>query len=197
AIAWAVVPDRLLIVAWTLSAVAGLVLGLVIAFRRISNPAPIAAYAVVEGVFVGLISKYYETAYSGIVLQAVIATFGVFFLMSMLYRARVIRATPKFARGLIACLIGAVALMAINLLLSVFGINTHLRDGSWLAIVFSLAMIVLASLTFILDFNEVEQGVKNGLPQRYAWVCAFGMLVGLIWLYLEILRLLGYLRGND
>jgi uncharacterized YccA/Bax inhibitor family protein len=197
ALAWVLVPDRYLFPAWIAAAMIGLVVGLVIAFRQVTNPVPIALYAVVEGVFVGLVSKYYESAYQGIVLQAVAATFGVFFLMTMLYKARVIRATPKFVRGVLGALVGAVALMAINLVLSLFGVNTHLRDGSGLAILFSIAMIVIASLTFILDFDQVERAVHTGMPERYAWSCAFGILVGLIWLYLEVLRLLGYLRGND
>jgi uncharacterized YccA/Bax inhibitor family protein len=96
-----------------------------------------------------------------------------------------------------AAMIGVFAVIMINLVLSLFGVNTGLRDGSPMAIGFSLVVIVIASLSFILNFHEIEQGVRYGLPERYAWTCAFGLLVGLIWVYLEILRLLSYLQGRD
>jgi uncharacterized YccA/Bax inhibitor family protein len=195
--AWNLIPDALLGAAWIGAAVVGLVLGLIISFSRMANPALVVAYAVVEGAFVGLVSKFFESFYSGIVLQAVVATFGVFFLMAVLYRARVIRATPKFARGLIAVMGGLFVVMLINLVLALFGVNTGLRDNGALGIIFSLVCIVVASLSFILSFNEVEEGVRMGLPQRYSWTAAFGILVSLIWLYLEVLRLLSYFQGDD
>jgi uncharacterized YccA/Bax inhibitor family protein len=197
AVAWTLVPNTALFATWIVAAMAGLVLGLVIAFARVTNPAVIGAYAVVEGVFVGLVSKYYEAAYSGIVIQAVVGTFGLFFIMAALFKAKVIRATPKFVKWVMGALIGVFALIMISFVLSFFGVNTHLRDGGPLAIVFSLVVIGVASLTFILDFAQIEEGVAQGMPKRYAWACAFGILVGLIWLYLEILRLLGYLRGDN
>jgi uncharacterized YccA/Bax inhibitor family protein len=197
AIAWAVTPDSAVGGFAFAAAMVGLVLGLVISFAQITNPAVIGAYAVVEGVFVGLFSKLMEDWYDGVVLQAAAATFGIFFVMAMLYKARVIRATPRFVRGMIAAMVGVFAVILINLVLALFGVNTHLRDGSGLAIVFSLVVIVIASLSFILNFAEIEQGVRYGLPQKYAWTCAFGLLVGLIWVYLEVLRLLSYLQGRD
>ncbi|BCJ58525.1 Bax inhibitor-1/YccA family protein [Micromonospora endophytica] len=197
AAAWMLVPDALLGVAWIGAAVVGLVLGLIISFSRMANPALVVAYAVVEGVLVGAVSKFYESLFDGIVLQAVTATFGVFFVMAMLYRARVIRATPAFTKGLIAVMAGLFAVMLINLVLAMFGVNTGLRDGSPLAIGFSLVCIVVAALSFVLSFKEVEDGVRMGLPQRYSWVAAFGILVSLIWLYIELLRLLSYFQGDD
>jgi uncharacterized YccA/Bax inhibitor family protein len=195
--AWLLVPDALVGPAWIGAAVVGLVLGLIISFSRMANPALVVTYAVVEGAFVGLVSKTFESFYDGIVLQAVIATFGVFFLMAVLYRARVIRATPKFVRGMIAVMAGLFAVMLINFVLALFGFNTGLRDGGALAIGFSIVCIIVASLSFILSFNEVEEGVRMGLPQRYSWTAAFGILVSLIWLYLEVLRLLSYFQGDD
>ena len=119
AAAWNLIPDALLGAAWIGAAMVGLVLGLIISFSRMANPALVVAYAVVEGAFVGLVSKSFEeSGYQGIVLQAVVATFGVFFLMAMLYRARVIRATPKFTRGLIAVMGGLFAVMLINFVLA-------------------------------------------------------------------------------
>jgi len=198
-VAWNVVPDRLMGAAWIGAAVVGLILGFVIQFSRMANPALVVGYAVVEGAFVGLVSKAYQEifGYEGIVLQAVVATFGVFFLMAVLYRSRVIRATPKFVRGMYAALLGVGAVALINFVLYLFGFNTGLRDNGPLGYIFSLICITVAALSFILSFNEIEQGVRMGLPQRYSWTAAFGILVSLIWLYLEILRRLSYLQGDD
>jgi uncharacterized YccA/Bax inhibitor family protein len=197
ALAWILVPEALVLPVWIGAALVGLVLGLVIAFARVTNPLVIGAYAAVEGVFLGVVSEYFETRFEGIVLQAAIGTFGVFFLMAVLYRAKVIRATPAFVKGMIAVMAGLFAVMLINLVLALFGVNTGLRDGSPLAIGFSLVCIVVASLSFVLSFKEVEDGVRMGLPQRYSWVAAFGILVSLVWLYIEILRLLSYFQGDD
>jgi uncharacterized YccA/Bax inhibitor family protein len=197
--AWNLIPDALLGPAWIGAAVVGLVLGLIISFSRMANPVLVIAYAIIEGVFVGMVSKTYQEffGYNGIVLQAVVATFGVFFLMAALYRAKIIRATPKFTRGLIAVIGGLFAVMLVNFVLSLFGFHTGIRDNGPLGYIFSLVCIVVAALSFILDFDQIEQGVRMGLPQRYSWTAAFGILVGLIWLYLEILRLLSYLQGSS
>jgi uncharacterized YccA/Bax inhibitor family protein len=197
--AWNLVPNALIGPAWIGAAVVGLVLGFIISFSRIANPALVITYAVVEGAFVGLVSKAYQEimGYQGIVLQAVIATFGVFFLMAFLYRARVIRATPKFVRGMIAIMAGLFAVMLINFVLSLFDVTTGLRSNGPLGIGFSIICILVAAFSFILSFNEVEEGVRLGLPQRYSWTAAFGILVSLVWLYLEILRLLSYFQGDD
>jgi uncharacterized YccA/Bax inhibitor family protein len=182
------------------SMLAGLVLGLAIAFARITNPFVIGAYAVVQGVLLGLVSKFFEARYPGIVIQAVVGTFGVFAGMAVLYKLRVLRATPKFTRFVIGALIGVVVLSLVNWIVAMFGGNLHLVeygvDGKvgFLPIIFSLVCIGVGALTFILDFDQIEQGVRYGLPEKYAWYCAFGLLVGLIFLYWQILRLLGYLR---
>jgi uncharacterized YccA/Bax inhibitor family protein len=182
------------------SAIAGLVLVLVISFARITNPFVISAYAVLQGVVLGVVSRQFEHVYPGIVVQAVAGTLGVFIGMAVLYKNRVLRATPRFARFVIGALIGVVALSLINLVLAMFGHNLGLvyygpgEKAGMLAILFSLACIGVGALTFILDFDQVEQGLRFGMPERFAWYCAFGMLVGLIYLYWQILRLLGYLR---
>jgi uncharacterized YccA/Bax inhibitor family protein len=199
AAAWMLIPDALIGPAWMGAALTGLVLGLVISFMRVANPALVIAYAVVEGVFVGMISKFFNDimGYQGIVLQAVIATFGVFFVMAGLYKARVIRATPKFVRGMIAVMAGLFAVMLINFVLALFNVETGLRSNGALGIGFSIICIIVASLSFILSFHEIEEGVRMGLPRRYSWTAAFGILVSLIWLYIEILRLLSYFQGDD
>jgi len=176
----------------------GLVLGLVISFARVTNPALILTYAAVEGVFVGLISGIFEERFPGIVVQAIAGTFGVFFGMAALYKFKVIRATPTFVKWVIGALIGVMALMIVNFLAVVIGggDGLGLRSGGPMAIVFSLVCIAVAALTFVLDFKAVEDGVRYGADRKYAWYAAFGIVVGLIWLYLEILRLLGFLRSD-
>lgn len=198
-VVWAVMPTESAIALAFPAAMVGLVLGLVISFARVTNPIVIGAYAVVEGAFVGGLSLFLVqmTGQPGIVMQAVIATMGVFLLMAFLYKSGRIRATPKFQRGMIAVLIGCAAVIMLNLVLALFGIDTGLRGGGPLAIIASLVFIVVAALSFILSFHEVEEGARLGLPQKYAWSCAFGILVSLIWLYIEVLRLISYFTGNE
>lgn len=195
---WVLAPPQVALGLTFPAAMVGLVLGLVISFARVTNPFVIGAYALVEGVFVGGFSLFLVnlTGRPEIVLQAVIATLGVFLLMTLLYKSGRIRATPKFRRGMIAVLMGCAGVILINLVLSLFGVDTGIRGGGPLAIIVSLVFIVVAALSFILSFHEVEEGVRLGLPQRYAWACAFGILVSLIWLYIEVLRLLSYFSGE-
>ncbi len=174
----------------------GFVLSLVIIFKQVTNPVAILAYAAVEGLVLGAVSHLFETLYSGIVLQAVVGTAGVFGGMVVVYTQRWIRATPKFTRWVTGALIGVVVLMVVNLLAGLIGggDGLGLRSGGPVAIGFSLLCIGIAALTFILDFDGVEKAVAGGAPERYAWYASFGIVLGLIWLYFEILRLLGYLR---
>ncbi|CAN5199540.1 Bax inhibitor-1/YccA family protein [soil metagenome] len=183
-------------IGWALpAALIGFVLALVIIFKQITNPAAILAYAGIEGVFLGGISKVFETLYPGIVIQAVIGTFGVFAGMLVVYKTGAIRVTPKFTRWLTGALIGVVVLMLVNLVAGFFTAGgLGLRDGGPLAIIFSLVCIGVAAFTFLVDFDVVDQAIRRGAPQRFAWFAAFGMVVGLVWLYLEILRLLSYFR---
>jgi uncharacterized YccA/Bax inhibitor family protein len=167
---------------------------------RITNPLLISLYAILQGVLLGVVSRVFEEAYPGIVVQAVAGTFGVFLVMAVLYRFRVLRATRKFTRFVLGALFGVVILSLVNYFLSLFGHNLGYEyyaptdKAGGLAIVFALVCIVVGALTFILDFDAVEKGIQYGLPHRYAWYCAFGLLVGLIFLYWQILRLLRYLR---
>jgi len=199
---WLILPNSpVAVLAMFGSAIAGLVLGLVIAFARITNPLVISAYAVIEGVLLGVVSKWFESAYGGIVIQAVAGTIGVFLIMAALYKFRILQASPRFVKVVVGALLGFVALTVLNLVVYAFGGNLGLVDYNvtggkvgLLPILFAGAGIVIGALTFILDFAEVENGVRQGLPEKYAWYCAFGLLVGLIFLYWQILRLLGYLR---
>jgi uncharacterized YccA/Bax inhibitor family protein len=182
---------------------AGLGLGLWISFSRTVRPPVMMVYAVVEGVFVGGISAAIEQAYSqsghgGLVPQAVLGTLSAFAAMLVLYRTRLIRATPKFTKILIIAGFGYLAFGLLHLV----GVWLHLWPSIYagnglLAVGASAFGVVLASLFLVLDFDFIEQGIRNGLPERYAWTAAFGLLVTLVWLYLEMLRLLAILRGND
>jgi uncharacterized YccA/Bax inhibitor family protein len=201
ALSWLFIPDGPMVaVSMIGSSLAALVLGLVISFARITNPVPIVAYAVLEGAMLGVVSRWFESAYNGIVIQAVVGTLGVFIAMAVLYKKRVLRATPKFTRFVLGALIGIVVLSLVNFGAAAFGHNLHLIEYGvtgkvgMMPIIFSLAAIAIGALTFILDFDMVEQGARAGLPQKYSWYCAFGLLVGLIFLYWQILRLLGYAR---
>lgn len=180
----------------------GLVLGLVNSFKKEPSPALILAYGAFEGVFVGGISKFYETRWDGIVGQAVLGTLAAFSAMLVLYKTGVIRNSPKFQKILIIAGFGYLAFGLVHFLGVMFGWwdSIYFPEGggvNGLGILLSAAGVVLASLFLVLDFDFIEQGIRNGLPQRFAWTAAFGLVVTLIWLYLEMLRLLAILRGND
>jgi uncharacterized YccA/Bax inhibitor family protein len=174
--------------------IAGLVLGLVISFKQSTNAALILTYAGLEGLFVGGISRMYEDVYDGIVAQAVLGTLSVFGVALFAYRSGRVRVTPKFQRTVLIAGGGYLVFCIINLLLVGFT-DSNLRTGP-LGIAIGLFAITLAAAFLILDFDFAEQGVKNGLPQRYAWLAAFGLVVTLVWLYIEFIRLISILRGD-
>jgi uncharacterized YccA/Bax inhibitor family protein len=176
-------------------ALVGFVLALVISFRQSTNPALILSYAATQGLFLGAISRVFNDLYPGIAIQAVIGTAGVFAGMLFVYKTGAIRVTPRFTRWLLGALIGVVVLMLANLVASLFTEDgLGLRDGGPLAILFSLVCIGVAAFSFLLDFDMVDRGIREGAPARFAWYAAFGLTVTLVWLYLEILRLLSYFR---
>jgi uncharacterized YccA/Bax inhibitor family protein len=175
----------------------GLVLGLVISFKQIANPAATLAYAAVEGIFLGAISEAFNNipGFEGIVMQAVIGTFGVFAGMLVVYKTGAIRVTPKFTRWMVGAMVGVLVLMLANIVAGFFipgGFG--LRDGGPLAILFSLVVIGVAAFSLLLDFDMADEAIRRGAPAKFAWYIAFGLLVTIVWLYLEILRLLSYFR---
>lgn len=173
------------------------VLGLVIAFKQIANPVATLAYGALYGVALGAISEAFNEVYPGIVMQALIGTFGVFAGMLVVYKTGAIRVTPKFTRWLLAAMIGVFALIVVNLIASFFvegGLG--LRDGGPIAILFSLVVIGVAAFSLLLDFDMADEAIRRGAPAKFAWYIAFGLLVTVIWLYLEILRLLSYFQDN-
>ncbi len=194
ALTWAMPGDA----AWGLALPAVLVafvLGLVISFKQIANPVATLAYAALMGAALGAISEAFNMIYSGIVMQAVIGTFGVFAGMLVVYKTGAIRVTPKFTRWMIGAMVGVLVLMLANLVAGFFtpgGLG--LRDGGTLAIVFSLVVIGVAAFSLLLDFDMADEAIRRGAPAKFAWYIAFGLLVTVVWLYLEILRLLSYFR---
>jgi uncharacterized YccA/Bax inhibitor family protein len=171
--------------------------------RKQDNPAIVLGYAAFEGLMLGSISflvanfQVQGISAGALISQAVVGTFGVFFGMLVVYKTGAIRVTPKFTRFMVAALFGAVALMLVNL---VIGLFTHsagpLRDGGPLAILFSLVMIGIAAFSFLIDFDQADQAIRAGAPEKAAWGIALGLTVTLIWLYLEILRLLSYFNSD-
>ncbi len=196
---WMAVPDSVAVALMIPALLVGLVLGLVIAFKQIANPAATLAYAAAQGVLVGAISEFYADNFGGnIVTQAVIGTFGVFFGMLVIYKTGAIRVTPKLTRWIVGALFGVLALVLVNLVASFFvegGLG--LRDGGPLAIGFSLVVIGVAAFSLLLDFDMADEAIRRGAPAKFAWYVAFGLLVTVVWLYLEILRLLSYLQSSE
>ncbi len=178
-------------------AIAGLVLGLVVSFKQSTNPGLILSYAAAEGLFVGGISRLFEERWPGIVATAVVATMCVFAVTLVAYTSGTVRATPKFKRTVLIAMGGYLVFCLVNLVVMLFGGGGDfgLRSG-WFGVAISLFAVGLAAAMLILDFDFAEQGVKNGLPERYSWLAAFGLVVTLVWLYVEMLRLIAILRGD-
>ena len=195
ALAWVALPDSLFVPGLIIGAMGGLVLGLYMSFTAKVNAASALAYSVFEGVFLGAISRAFEQRWDGIVIQAVAGTTMVAAGMLFVYKIGAIRVTPKFTRIVVGATIGVFGLMIVNLVAYLFTPDgLGLRSGGPLAIGFSLLCIVIAASNLVLDFDLIERGIRNGAPQKMAWFAAFGLTVTLVWLYLEILRLLGNLR---
>ena len=184
-------------------ALGGLALVLIATFgRKQDNPAIVLSYAALEGLFLGAVSFLIAnftisgTSAGALIGQAILGTIGVFFGMLVVYKTGAIRVTPKFTRMLVASMIGALVLMLGNAVISMFGSHDGgpLRNGGTMAIIFSLVMIVIAAFSFLLDFDSADQMIRAGAPEKAAWGIALGLTVTLVWLYLEILRLLSYFQ---
>ncbi|WP_026553790.1 Bax inhibitor-1/YccA family protein [Arthrobacter sp. 35W] len=184
----------------------GLVLGLVNSFKKEPSPPLILIYAVAEGMFLGGLSQALESVYPGIVVQAVIGTLSVFAVTLVLFKSGKVRATPKMVKFFMIAIGGYLVFSLINLGLMLFnatsspwGINSMDIPGTNIpfGLVIGLLAIGLAAFSLIMDFTSIQQGVQNGAPAKYSWTAAFGLTVTLVWLYVEILRLLAILRGND
>jgi hypothetical protein len=177
--------------------IVGFICAIVVAFKpalaRILGP----IYAIGEGVFLGSISRAYNELYDGIVVQAVGATLAVFAVMLFLYKSRIIKVTDRFRRIIIMATLGLMVFYMVSFAISLFGGSvSFLHSSSLLGVGFSVFAAGLAAMNLALDFDLIERGVKNQWPKQMEWFCAFGLLITLVWLYLELLRLLAKLQRN-
>jgi uncharacterized YccA/Bax inhibitor family protein len=176
-----------------------MVLALVQSFKRKAVPALILAYAALEGLFLGAISNFVDSYIAdGAAMQAVLGTMAVFAAVLVMYKTRIIRVTRRFYRFAMAAAIGFVLLMMVNLLFAVFGGGDGLgfRSGG-MGILFGIVGILIGALFLALDFKQVEDGISYGAPREESWLAAFGLTLTLVWIYLEFLRLIAILQGND
>lgn len=179
----------------------GFVVSLIVIFKQLSNPALILTYSVCMGVALGAMTGVLENmpggTFDGIGFQAIVGTAGVFFGMLVVYKTGAVRVTPKFTKWLMGAMIGVAVLMVANLVSSFFMTGgLGLRDGSPLAYIFSIVCIGVAAFSLLLDFDQADQAIRAGAPAKLAWFIAFGLMTTLVWLYIEILRLLSYLRSD-
>ena len=203
-VGWHVVESTPAIV-WV-AMIAGLILGITISVKRSTNPLLIMLYAAVQGFFLGGISWYYQSYVNfaaqepaNIVLQAVIGTFVAFGVMLLLYKTGRLRATPRFQKMMMVALVSYAGIALVSFISALFHVG-----GGWgfygvggLGLLLCAAGVALAAFTLVLDFDAIEKGIAAGLPEKESWRASFGLMVTLIWLYLELLRLLAILQGRN
>jgi len=200
---WVLLPSAAYGAGLLVAMIGALGLGLYIAFTGRANAVNTLIYAGLEGMLLGAISRVFNSAFPGIVVQAVTGTVMVALGVLVVYKTGAVRVTPRFTKVLFASTLGVFGLMIVNGIASIFHAGgLGLRDGNaggshfGLAVIFSLICIVVAAMNLVMDFDMVEQSVRRGVDERYGWYLTFGLLVTIVWLYLEILRLLSYLRDN-
>ena len=179
------------------SGIAGFVVALITVFKKTAAPITAPIYAAIEGILLGMLSAFYEMQFPGLVFQAILLTFGTLFALLMAYRSGVIKATENFKLGVFAATGGIALIYLTTFILSFFGVSIPYIHGSGtIGILFSLFVVVIAALNLVLDFDFIERGAERGAPKYMEWYAAFGLLVTLIWLYIEMLRLLSKLRSR-
>jgi uncharacterized YccA/Bax inhibitor family protein len=180
-------------------ALGGFVLALVNTFKKQPSPALILAYAGLEGLFLGGLTRVLDSMYPGVGLQAVLGTLSVFTVTLLLFKSGKVRATPKAMKFFMIAMLGYALFSVVNLVMMVTGLTTEpfgLRSGI-IGVVIGVLAIGLAAFSLVMDFTSIEAGVRSGAPQRFSWTAAFGLTVTLVWLYVEIIRLLAILRGDE
>ena len=177
--------------------IGGLIFALITTFKKTWSPVTAPIYALLEGLVLGSISAVFEQRYPGIAIESVSLTFGTMFVLLLAYKSGMIKVTQKFRLGVIAAT-GAIFLFyLVEIGLGFFGIHfTSVNGSGWLGIGVSLVIVCVAALNLVLDFDFIESGVAAGAPKYMEWYGAFGLMVTLIWLYLEMLRLMAKLRGR-
>ncbi|HEY2043914.1 MAG TPA: Bax inhibitor-1/YccA family protein [Jatrophihabitans sp.] len=200
-IAWFVFPNSAAGAVTGVGFIGALGLGLYMAFSGKANAVTTIAYAALEGLALGAISELFNKAWPGIVIQAITGTIMVAGGVLLVYKTGAVRVTPKFTKIVFAATLGAVGLMVVNLVAGIFTSGgLGLRDPQTnfpLAVGFSLLCIVIAAANLVVDFDMIEQSVRRGVDEKYGWYLSWGLLVTLVWLYLEILRLLSYFAGAN
>ena len=176
----------------------GFIVAMVTVFKKTWAPITAPLYAALEGLFLGGISAVFEARFPGIVIQAVALTFGTLFSLLLAYKSGVIKPTENFKLGIVAATGGIGLIYFVTIILGFFGIQMpFIHDSGILGIGFSLFVVVIAALNLVLDFDFIENGAEAGIPKYMEWYAAFGLLVTLVWLYIEILRLLSKLNSRD
>lgn len=196
------------ILPWMIGALGGFVLSLVVIFtsRKKVRPALIFAYAAFEGLFVGAISAFFEFLWPGIVVQATLATFSVVGVTLALFASGKIRASKKATKIFLIAMVGYLVFSLVNIGLMMF--NAPIAGGAFgllsekifgipIGLIIGVLVVIMAAYSLVLDFDQIQQGVRNGAPRQYGWVGAFGIMVTVVWLYIEILRILAILRGSE
>jgi uncharacterized YccA/Bax inhibitor family protein len=175
------------------------VLAMVQSFKRTASPALILAYAAFEGVFLGVISEMYNTQWSGAPFQAVLGTMAVSAATLLVYKAGWVRVTARYARIGMAIALAFILVMAVNLLLVAFGVaeDGGLRSFGPLGAIVGIIAIVLGAFFLTLDFKQIEDGIAYGAPREESWLAAFGLTMTLVWIYVEMLRLVAIFSGDD
>jgi uncharacterized YccA/Bax inhibitor family protein len=180
-----------------IGAIAGFVVALITVFKKKAAPVTAPIYAACQGVMLGGISSLFESRFPGIVMQAVLLTFGTLGALLLAYTSRLIKVTENFKLGIVAATGGIALCYLVSMILGFFGVQIPMIYGSGLVgIIFSAVVVVVAALNLVLDFDFIEQGAEQGAPKYMEWYAAFGLIVTLVWLYMEILRLLSKLQNR-
>jgi uncharacterized YccA/Bax inhibitor family protein len=181
-----------------IGALGGFVVAMATTFKRNWAPVTSPVYAILEGLFIGGISLVMEQRFPGLVLQAVMLTFGVMFALLAAYQSRIIRPSQTFKSVIVGATFGIVVVYLVSMVLQLFFHTAipMINDGGPIGITFSLVVVGIAALNLVLDFDFIENGVASGAPKWMEWYAAFGLIVTLVWLYIEVLRLLSKMRRN-
>jgi uncharacterized YccA/Bax inhibitor family protein len=190
-------PDA--VIPWmSIGAIGGFIVAIVTVFKKHWAGVTAPIYAALEGLFLGGISAIFEARFPGIVMQAVGLTFGTLFCLLLAYRSGLIKATENFKLGIAAATGGIFVIYMASMLLGFFGVGIpYIHESGIIGIGFSLFVVVIAALNLVLDFDFIERGAEYGAPKYMEWFAAFGLMVTLVWLYIEILRLLSKLRSRN
>jgi uncharacterized YccA/Bax inhibitor family protein len=192
---WVMLPDNLLGMAWIGGAILGLMLGLVISFSKTASPALVMIYAVAEGAFIGAASKFFEDAYPGVVVGAVLGTVAATAGTLAAYRFFNIQVTDRFRKYVTAAIFGFVAVTLLDFVLQFFGSSFGFNGLGTIGLISSLVGLGLGVLMLILDFDYIERAVAAGAPESESWRAAFGLTVTIVWIYIELLRILAIFRN--